>query len=73
MYNRPLHNKVFLKLLRALSGAGIVMLSARMVFADRLQINAACSKALCCTLALPIPVDLLGFCQSPDDTRHLVG
>lgn len=27
---------------------------ARMVFADRVQIKAACSKALCCTLVLPI-------------------
>jgi len=28
---------------------------ARMVFEDRVQIKAACSKALCCTLVLPIP------------------
>ena len=28
---------------------------ARMVFAGRVQIKAACSKALCCTLVLPIP------------------
>ena len=28
---------------------------ARMVFAGRVQINAACSVALCCTLGVPIP------------------
>ena len=28
---------------------------ARMVFAGRVQINAACSMALCCTLGVPIP------------------
>ena len=26
-----------------------------MVFAGRIQIKAACSKALCCTLGVPIP------------------
>ena len=31
------------------------MLRARMVVEDRVQINAACSEALCCTLGLPIP------------------
>lgn len=28
---------------------------ARMVFAGRVQIKAACSKALCCALVFPIP------------------
>ena len=28
---------------------------ARMVFAGRVQIKAACSKALCCALGVPIP------------------
>ena len=28
---------------------------ARMVFEGRVQIKAACSKALCCALVLPIP------------------
>jgi hypothetical protein len=28
---------------------------ARMVFAGRVQIKAACSMALCCALVLPIP------------------
>ena len=37
------------------SDAAIVMPRARMVFAGRVQIKAACSKALCCTLVLPIP------------------
>ena len=37
------------------SGAAIVMPRARMVFAGRVQIKAACSEALCCTLGLPIP------------------
>ncbi len=35
--------------------AAIFMLRARMVFEGRVQIKAACSKALCCTLVLPIP------------------
>ena len=46
----------------AVSGADICPAScgpemprARMVFAGRVQINAACSKALCCTLVFPIP------------------
>ena len=33
----------------------MVMPRARMVFAGRVQIKAACSKALCCALVLPIP------------------
>ena len=33
----------------------LIMPRARMVFAGRVQIKAACSKALCCTLVLPIP------------------
>ena len=37
------------------SDAALVMPRARMVFAGRVQIKAACSKALCCTLVLPIP------------------
>ena len=37
------------------SGAAMVMPRARMVFAGRVQIKAACSKALCCALVLPIP------------------
>ena len=37
------------------SDAAIVMPRARMVFAGRVQIKAACSEALCCTLGLPIP------------------
>lgn len=37
------------------SFAAIVMPRARMVFAGRVQIEAACSMALCCTLDLPIP------------------
>ena len=37
------------------SVAAIDMPPARMVFAGRVQIKAACSKALCCTLVLPIP------------------
>ena len=37
------------------SDAAIVMPRARMVFAGRVQIKAACSKALCCTLGVPIP------------------
>ena len=37
------------------SDAAIFMPRARMVFAGRVQIKAACSKALCCTLVLPIP------------------
>ena len=37
------------------SVAAVVMPRARMVFAGRVQIKAACSKALCCTLVLPIP------------------
>ena len=37
------------------SDAAIVMPPARMVFEGRVQIKAACSKALCCTLVLPIP------------------
>ena len=37
------------------SDAAIVMPRARMVFAGRVQIKAACSVALCCTLVLPIP------------------
>ena len=36
-------------------GAAIVMPRARMVFAGRVQIKAACSEALCCTLGLTIP------------------
>ena len=37
------------------SVAAIFMPRARMVFEDRIQIKAACSEALCCTLVLPIP------------------
>lgn len=37
------------------SVAAIVLPRARMVFEDRIQIKAACSEALCCTLVLPIP------------------
>ena len=37
------------------SDAAIVMPRARMVFAGRVQIKAACSEALCCALVLPIP------------------
>ena len=37
------------------SDAAIIMPQARMVFEGRVQIKAACSKALCCTLVLPIP------------------
>ena len=37
------------------SVAAIFMPRARMVFEDRVQIKAACSEALCCTLVLPIP------------------
>jgi len=37
------------------SDAAICMPRARMVFAGRVRIKAACSKALCCTLGLPIP------------------
>ena len=37
------------------SVAVLVMPQARMVFKGRVQIKAACSKALCCTLVLPIP------------------
>lgn len=37
------------------SDAAVVMPRARMVFAGRVQIKAACSKALCCALGLPIP------------------
>ena len=37
------------------SVAAVFMPRARMVFAGRVQIKAACSKALCCTLVLPIP------------------
>lgn len=62
MYNRPLRKRV-LEQSGALSGAdmypasvaAIVMPLARMVFADQVQIKAACSKALCCTLGLLIP------------------
>lgn len=36
------------------SDAAFVMPRARMVFEDRVQIKAACSKALCCALGLPI-------------------
>jgi hypothetical protein len=36
------------------SDAAIVMPQARMVFEGRVQIKTACSKALCCTLVLPI-------------------
>ncbi|BCH61959.1 hypothetical protein RvVAR0630_pl01010 (plasmid) [Agrobacterium vitis] len=35
--------------------AAINMPRARMVFADRVHIRAACSKALCCKLVVPIP------------------
>ena len=35
--------------------AAIIMPQARMVFAGRVQIKAACSMALCCALVLPIP------------------
>jgi hypothetical protein len=35
--------------------AAFHMPQARMVFEGRVQIKAACSKALCCTLVLPIP------------------
>ena len=37
------------------SDAACYMPRARLVFAGRVQIKAACSKALCCTLGLPIP------------------
>jgi hypothetical protein len=37
------------------SDAAVVVPRARMVFEDRVQIKAACSKALCCTLGFPIP------------------
>ena len=37
------------------SVAAVFTPRARMVFAGRVQIKAACSKALCCTLVLPIP------------------
>lgn len=37
------------------SDAASRMPRARMVFEGRVQIKAACSKALCCTLVLPIP------------------
>ena len=37
------------------SVAAIFTPRARMVFAGQVQIKAACSKALCCTLGLPIP------------------
>ena len=37
------------------SCAAIFVPRARMVFEGRVQIKAACSKALCCTLVLPIP------------------
>ena len=36
------------------SDAASYMPRARMVFEDRVQIKAACSLALCCTLVLPI-------------------
>ena len=34
---------------------GRCMPRARVVFAGRVQIKAACSKALCCALGVPIP------------------
>ena len=37
------------------SVAAIITPRARMVFAGRVQIKAACSMALCCALVLPIP------------------
>jgi hypothetical protein len=37
------------------SDAASHMPQARMVFAGRVQIKAACSKALCCALVFPIP------------------
>ena len=37
------------------SVAAVCMPRARMVFAGRVQIKAACSKALCCRLVFPIP------------------
>lgn len=37
------------------SVAAVYVPRARMVFAGRVQINAACSKALCCRLVFPIP------------------
>ena len=37
------------------SDAAVVVPRARMVFEDRIQIKAACSEALCCTLVFPIP------------------
>ena len=37
------------------SVAAIVLPRARMMFEYRIQIKAACSEALCCTLVLPIP------------------
>ena len=37
------------------SDAASYMPRARMVFEGRVQIKAACSMALCCTLVLPIP------------------
>lgn len=63
MYNRPLRKRLLRDEFRALSGAdmypafiaAIVLPRARMVFADWVQIKAACSKALCCPLVLPIP------------------
>ena len=35
--------------------AALQLPRARMVFADQVQIKAACSKALCCGLVFPIP------------------
>ena len=63
MCNRPKRKRDFEADLGALSGAdmcpasdaAVYMPRARMVFAGRVQIKAACSKALCCTLVLPIP------------------
>ena len=37
------------------SAAASHMLRALVVFAGRVQIEAACSKALCCTRGLPVP------------------
>ena len=62
MYNRPLRKRV-LEQSGAVSGAdmypasvaAIITPRARMVFAGRVQIKAACSMALCCALVLPIP------------------
>ena len=45
------------------SDAASHMPRARMVFAGRIQIKAACSGALCCALVLPIPS--YDYCARP--------